>query len=305
MAASLVFAAVAVGLPGGPARVGASAAEVPPTASPFGVFTVPGWAATRHVIGVGGRQRSYLVARPDGLAQPHLGDRLPVLVLLHGREMTPSDVAAASGMLGSRPAIVVLPAGYGRSWNAGGCCAAARAAHVDDVAFVRAVVARVLAQQPDADPHAVYLAGYSNGGRMAYRLACRAPGVFTAVAAVEAISVDPCSAVRAPVPLLVVASTGDPLLRLTPAAPPRSMEGYPQPSVTGVVRSWRGLDGCGDSGTTAQAGALTRSTWSCSGGAEVALDVYRGGSHRWPAGSAATPSAQAELWAFFTASRHA
>jgi len=202
--------------------------------------------------------------------------------------------------------------GYGRSWNAGGCCAAARAAHVDDVTFLTRVVQRVLEDSPDADRGAVYLVGFSNGGRMAYRVACQAPGLFTAVAAVEAVSVDSCPRLAAPVPLLVVASTADPLLRITPAARQRWMEGYRQPSVTGVVQAWRGLEGCHGEPVVTMAGALTRSRWTGCGGAEVGLDLYAGGGHQWPAGSAPqagshaaasggpmTPSAQAELWAFF------
>src|SRR3954452_18518844 len=240
------------------------------TAALLGLFAVPGWTATRHVITVGPLHRSYFVARP---AHVPTAAPLPVLVLLHGRGMTPALIARRSGMLGQRPAIVVLPAGYGRSWNAGDCCSVARAKDVDDVTFLSRLVARVLHDQPDADRHAVYLAGFSNGGRMASRMACQQPGLFAAVAAVEAVSVYPCSAVGVPVPLLVVASSNDPLLRITPDAPDKRMEGYLQPSVTTVVASWRALDGCSDASTTAQTGGLTENRWSdCLDGARVALD---------------------------------
>jgi polyhydroxybutyrate depolymerase len=267
------------------------------TAALLGLFAVPGWTATRHVITVGPLHRSYFVARP---AHVPTAAPLPVLVLLHGRGMTPALIARRSGMLGQRPAIVVLPAGYRRSWNAGGCCSVARTKDVDDVTFLSRLVTQVLHDQPDADRHAVYLAGFSNGGRMAYRMACQRPGLFAAVAAVEAVSVYPCSAVGVPVPLLVVASTRDPLLRITPDAPDKRMEGYLQPSVTTVVASWRALDGCSEASTTAQTGALTENRWSdCLDGARVALDLYEGGGHVWPSGSATTPPAAARVWAFF------
>jgi polyhydroxybutyrate depolymerase len=202
-----------------------------------------------------------------------------------------------------RPAIVVLPAGYGRSWNAGDCCSVARARSIDDVTFLGALVRQVLHDQRDADRHAVYLAGFSNGGRMAYRLACQRPGLFTAVAAVEAVSVYPCLTVRLPVRLLVVASAGDPLLRITPAAPPERVEGYLQPSVEGVVAAWRALDGCAGAATSEQVGALSRERWSgCRSGVTVGLDLYRGGAHIWPLGTATTPSGASELWTFFRSS---
>jgi polyhydroxybutyrate depolymerase len=241
-------------------------------------------------------RRSYLVARPlRATAAP-----LPVLVLLHGRGMTPAVVARRSGMLGDRPAIVVLPAGYGRSWNAGACCAAARAKDVDDVTFLSRLVAQVLHDEPDADRRTVYLAGLSNGGRMAYRTACQRPGLFAAVAAVEAVSVYPCFAVGVPVPLLVVASTKDPLLRIDPEAPPKRMEGHPEPSVRSVVASWRTLDGCSAVPTTVHVGALTQTRWTgCRDGVAVGLDLYAGGAHVWPRGSSDTPSAASQVWAFF------
>jgi polyhydroxybutyrate depolymerase len=312
---ALALAAGAVVAASGASRGRASASEsgavVP--ADTYGTFAVRGWVATGHVLQVGARMRSYLVARPADRPVARRGaPALPVLVLLHGRGMTAATMARRTGMLGSTPAIVVLPVGYGRSWNAGGCCAAARAAHVDDVTFLTRVVERVIEDSPDADHGAVYLVGFSNGGRMAYRVACHAPGLFTAVAAVEAVSVDTCRRLAAPVPLLVVASTADPLLRITPAAPQRWMEGYRQPSVTGVVQAWRALDGCSGAPTVTTAGTLTRSRWTGCGGAEIGLDLYAGGGHQWPAGTAPqagsraassqdslTPSAQAELWAFF------
>ena len=268
--------------------------------STLGLFAVPGWTATRHVLAVGALRRAYLVARPARVARATL---LPVLVLLHGRGMTPALIAKRSGMLGDRPAIVVLPAGYAASWNAGACCSVARARAVDDVRFLSSLVTQVLHDEPGADRRAVYLAGFSNGGRMAYRMACQRPGLFTAVAAVEAVAVYPCSAVGVPVPLLVVASTRDPLLRLQPQAPPKTVEGYPQPSVASVVASWQWLDGCSAASTAVQLGALTENLWpDCRGGAEVGLDLYAGGGHVWPAGTASTPSAASRLWAFFRSS---
>jgi polyhydroxybutyrate depolymerase len=299
VAAALAVSVVLVGgLTHGRASASERALDAPAAPSvALGFFAVPGWTATRHVLTVGSMRRPYLVARPARITTTAL---LPVLVLLHGRGMTPALIAKRSGMLGDRPAIVVLPAGYGRSWNAGACCSVARRNDVDDVTFLSRLVSRVLKEQPDADRHAVYLAGFSNGGRMAYRMACQRPGLFTAVAAVEAVSVYPCSAVGVPVPLLVVASSADPLLRITPQAPPKRTEGYLQPSVGGVVASWRALDGCSAAPATAQVGALTQTRWTgCGGSAMIELDLYDGGRHIWPAGSPDTPAAASQVWAFF------
>jgi polyhydroxybutyrate depolymerase len=263
------------------------------------VFGVPGWTATQHVLRVGSLQRAYLVARPVGRLR---GERLPVVVLLHGRNMTAAGIARTSGLLGAERAVVVLPAGYRRSWNAGGCCGAAAGAHVDDVTFLTRVVGQVLADTPDADSHRVYLAGLSNGGRMAYRMACRRPTLFTAVAAVEAVPVQACPAVSAPVPLIVVSSTGDPLLRQTASAPRHVIDGVAQPSVDGTVAAWRALDHCGPSAPDDRIGTLVATRWgACGNGVTVELDRYLGGSHRWPPGGGLTPPAQERIWSFFRA----
>jgi polyhydroxybutyrate depolymerase len=145
----------------------------------------------------------------------------------------------------------------------------------------------------------VYLIGYSNGGRMAYRMACQRPGLFAGVAAVEAVPMYGCRTIGRPVPLVVVASTGDPLLRLTSQAPPRRIEGSLQPSVDDAVTTWRQLDGCTGTPQVRVAGNLTARTWTtCRQGSRVQFDLYRGGGHAWPVGSRVTPGALAEIWSF-------
>ena len=118
---------------------------------------------------VGGLERTYVVARP---AQALTGV-LPVVIVLHGRDMTPAHMERDSVLPPAARAIVVYPAGYGRSWNAGACCGPAHADRVDDVAFLAAVVREVLRGEPGASADAVFLLGYSNGGRMALRMASR------------------------------------------------------------------------------------------------------------------------------------
>ena len=305
-AVAVLLAGVVLSLPatpatGGPPSGGSAGLVDPALADPGlgGLDTarhgLRGWTATGHELAVGGRTRGYLLLRPT---QPAPGP-MPVVVMLHGRGMTPTAMVSRAGLLGLRDVVLVVPAGYGRSWNAGDCCAAARKAHVDDVSFVSAVVEQVLRLQPGASSREVYLIGYSNGGRMAYRLACQRPGLFAGVAAVEAVPMDPCRAVGRPVPLLVVASTGDPLLRLTDAAPARRIEGSPQPSVEGAVTTWRTLDGCTGAPEQHVTGTLTSRAWtSCRGGTRVGLDTYAGGSHAWPTGSGTTPGALSRIWSF-------
>ncbi len=86
--------------------------------------------------------------------------------------------------------IVVFPNGVSgtgngmlATWNAGNCCARARDENVDDVGFLRMVVADVARRANVAAPR-VYAIGMSNGAMMAYRLACEAGDVFHGIMAV-------------------------------------------------------------------------------------------------------------------------
>ena len=81
----------------------------------------------------------------------------------------------------SDQAEIVYPVPLYGSWNAIGCCGAAATKNVNDLAFLKALVAKV-------DPgHArqIDVVGYSNGARLAYRVACDNPGLFDGYAMVK------------------------------------------------------------------------------------------------------------------------
>jgi polyhydroxybutyrate depolymerase len=285
-----------------------TASPTPPPTPQGHRLSPPGWTITVHHLASGGLGRYYEVARPVAAAGGPSGSpasskatpSLPVLVVLHGRVMSPANIMAVTHFLAVvGPAIVVFPSGYDESWNAGYCCGGAQRAGVNDVAFLRAVVDQILVQQPGATPGRVYLAGFSNGGRMAYRMACDAPGLFAGVAAVEAVSVSPCPS-TIPVPLLIVAASGDPLLTIGYRAPPKHVAGHVETTVQGEIATWRTLDGCGPQVATATLGDLHTQTWDhCTGHGRVEAATYGGGKHAWFQGCQATPSAEGVIWAFF------
>jgi polyhydroxybutyrate depolymerase len=221
-------------------------------------------------------------------------------VVLHGRHVTPQveesrmDFRDVAG-----PAILVYPAGYGESWNAGLCCSVAFDRHVDDVGFLTTVVHQVLKAEPGADAGAVYLAGYSNGGRMALRLACSDAPLFAGVAVYAATASYPCDQVD-PTSVLMMASTGDPDVTVGPGGRPHTIGTFVQPTVTAQAGIYRKADGCSTAAITDVRGTMTQTTWSsCSEHQGVSLAVYRGGGHAWPAGCGTTPSGQAVMWAWF------
>jgi polyhydroxybutyrate depolymerase len=79
--------------------------------------------------------------------------------------------------------ILILPDALDRNWKDG----RPEVGHsVDDVAFVKAMIASLRPSGIAHDPARVFATGLSNGGHMSFRLACEMSDVFTAVAPVAA-----------------------------------------------------------------------------------------------------------------------
>ena len=88
------------------------------------------------------------------------------------------------------------------TWNAGACCGRARDEAVDDVQYIRSVLADVQTRIA-VDRQRVYATGFSNGAMLSYRLACEAADIIAAIAPVGAPGREPpnCNPVR-PMPIL-------------------------------------------------------------------------------------------------------
>ena len=187
-----------------------------------------------------------------------------------------------------------------RSWNAGSCCGDAQGYQLDDVAFVRALLAQ-LESQLCVDQRRVYAAGMSNGGMLAHRLACELSDRIAAVAAVSSVNVlHDCHPSR-PVPVLQMNGTEDHIVPYDGSAWFSSA----QASVDG----WALRNDCDPAAliTTFEHGDTT--CVAHTGCVPVEQCTIRGGGHAWPGGSAPPPlgkasrdfSANEQLWRFFQA----
>ena len=166
-------------------------------------------ARLRH-IAVGGLDRSYLVQPAPGTRG---AGRLPVVVLLHGGTQSAEDIWRETSLptLGAREGfLVVAPEALDRHWNdvrgvTGGST-------VDDVRFLKAVIAEVVAQD-HGDPSAVFMVGSAHGGFMTMRFACDAGEGLRAAASLLSTMPDAlarnCKSPR-PLPWLAVNGTEDP-----------------------------------------------------------------------------------------------
>jgi polyhydroxybutyrate depolymerase len=247
---------------------------------------------TLTVDGVARTYRSIVAAQPAG--------KLPLLIVLHGRGQSESSVLSMTGFLRlaqQRQAVLLLPVGEQRSWNVGhGCCGFAGVHQASDVPFVAAIVADALRRWP-IDSQRVYLVGYSNGGKLAYRAVCEHPALFAAVATYGAVPLSPCSPGTPGVSIMLAAGSEDQVLPFQgkPAGHP------PLPSVAQALTWLRAQDGCSANAQTARAGSAVVQRWAgCAGGTDVESVVYPGRGHAWPSGG--SPTAATRMWMFL--SRH-
>jgi polyhydroxybutyrate depolymerase len=246
-------------------------------------------------IEVAGLRREWLQTVPARPVSPSI----PLLIVLHGRFTTPQEEAQRDGLLplaSQGDASLVYPAGIGNSWNAGGCCGLAARQHVDDIGFLKALVAHL----DPGERRPAYLVGFSNGGRLAYTVACEDPGLVDGYAVVDAVSVRACPASH-PVSLVQVDGTADPLVAYQTGD--RGVERIP---ATTQVAEMRALDGCPVRAVTTRRGRLELATWDgCRGGTRLQFATYRDEPHEWPEPDATTPGAASVIWSLLTRSASA
>jgi polyhydroxybutyrate depolymerase len=145
---------------------------------------------------------------------PHYDGKtpLPLVIALHAFG---GDAASFENFIGfSKEAdvegfFVVYPQGLNGSWNAGICCRPSSQQIFDDAGFIQTVLVKLKSDVAVNDSR-VYVVGESNGGMLAYRLACNFPEDFAAIAAVSATSVvTECCNATSPVSVMAVHGTAD------------------------------------------------------------------------------------------------
>ena len=256
----------------------------------------PASGSAEHTLRFGGLSRTYRTYRPAVLP---IDSAVPLVVVLHGGMGSGKHAERAYGWDARADRgqfVVAYPDGVGRTWNAGpGCCGPAVRDGVDDVGFLEQLIAAVGTTAP-IDPARVYVTGMSNGGMMAYRLACESTR-FAAIAPVAGTLVTDCP--RPPLTsVLHIHGTADPTVPYDGGPGNRNdgrMVNINGPAVPDLIASWRAAGGCGPP-TEGVAEAVTTSITACPGGREIELVTIAGAAHKWPGTATDT------IWSFF--SRH-
>jgi polyhydroxybutyrate depolymerase len=245
---------------------------------------------TSETIRVGSLNRTYVLHIPPTY---NGNNPVPLIVDFHlGGESGSSELSSSPYPAQTAPEGVVMafPDGTkgttGTGWNMGPCCVT-----VDDVAFAKALVARV---QTTAciDPNRVYAVGIGTGGGMAYYVACRAADVFAAVAPAGcdllAENVASCNPSR-PITVLSFRGTADVVVPYAGA----SSSVVPGMPITflgaqATFKKWAEIDRCtGSPSAEDNNGCSTYS--SCQDGVEVILCTKQGGHEEHGDASVAWP----------------
>jgi len=263
-----------------------------------------------------GLTRQYLVHVP----RSYRGGPTPMLIALHGGGGDAdfqSDDAKYKLISKSEQAgfIAVFPNGYSRmpsgilaTWNAGNCCARAQENNVDDVGFIRAVIAR-METQANIDRRRIFATGMSNGGMMSWRLACEAPEIRAIAPVAASDNTRTCRPSRA-VPVIEFHAVDDDHVPFNGGKGSMSLVQVDFNSVPASQAKWVALNRA----DPATKRVLTVPGAHCdlhpakSGGAPVELCVTDSGGHSWPGGGSqqgrkqpsTAISANDLMWSFFS-----
>lgn len=245
-------------------------------------------ALVQDTVTVGGRVRQYYYSPADTAStQP-----APLVIFLHGGAGNARGAAARYAFSeAARGAIVVYPEGIDHHWADG-----RDFFHdADDVAFVRALLAR-LESRWRVDRSRVFAVGHSNGGIMAYTLACRLPGAFAGVGTVGAAlpknDLPRCPSAQ-PVSVIAIHGSEDPLVPYDGGGQHGLLIGAEQNATF-----WARADGCESVPARTELPPRTASSethatrvdfTNCKSGRAVVLYELVGGGHGWPGENAPLP----------------
>ena len=244
-------------------------------------------------INIGGVDRTYLLHVPESL--PKSGP-VPLVLVFHGgggHAATMAKFTHFDLLADQQGFLVAYPESFNKSWSDSRGLSPA-----DDVGFIRALIEE-LQRTRRADPRRTYAAGISNGGFFSNRLACDLTDKLAAIAAVAATMPDtlvPACHPSAPISVLFMHGTKDPLVRID-GGPILRNRGVAI-SLARAAEFWRNWDGASSQPVVdnlpnqTEDGTSVRREVYAGGkqGTEVVVYIIEGGGHTWPHGPQYLPA---------------
>jgi polyhydroxybutyrate depolymerase len=277
-----------------------------------------------YSIAVGKTERTFIgyVPRPFDATQKY-----PVVIMLHGYggngknaleqgkwvEKAEKEKFIVLGLDGTRENnnkrdnILTNP----QSWNSGSGDTAAELKDIDDVGFVRGVIDWIV-KLGNADPDRIYVAGFSNGAGMTFRVGAELSDLVAAIAPVSnGLFVD-VEKLDRPTSLLMIWGTADPLNPYNGGTVNRFGIKSTRASAEDSFKVWADLLNCPDKPQTLldRNEVKARVYRPCDKGSEAVFYTIEGMGHHWPSGRSFLPQAIVGkpseaidatdvIWAFF------
>lgn len=239
-----------------------------------------------HVVdvSVGGRTRSFILHVPPNPALPSR----PLILVFHGAEDSDKSALQTTDfeqVADQHDELVAFLQGYDDTWNEGAGHTPAEQAHVNDVAFTAAVIAKVEALIA-FDHQRIAAAGFSNGALMVEDLGCRLAQELAVIVPVEGelpVSVSSTCSPARPIGVYEIHATADSVIPYGGGPFHGVGGGTTVLSATASAARWASLDQCSLAPTaTSPASGISLTVYTkCRNKVEVTLRTIDGGAHEW------------------------
>jgi len=255
-----------------------------------------------------GQEREHLVFIPDDYTDTNI---YPLVIFLHGYGDAPQgamEYTRFNQVGNTNNFMIVYPSGI-PNWNSGiGDNPTSSTPDVNDVGYIEALIDN-LSNSYRVDLSKIYATGFSNGGFMAYKLACQLSHRIAAVASVSGVmstsTLENCNPSR-PIPVLHIHGTKDIYVFI---------DGLKEwLSVEETILYWTNFNNCDisemtvlqDSDPTDDCTVEKYSYENCTNNSNVTYYKIIDGGHTWPGSGPVTYqntnldiNASLEIWNFF------
>lgn len=240
-------------------------------------------------------ERTYYVR--STFSNPASTIKHPLLIALHGGGSTPDRLMDASNLTTKalkENFIIAYPLGTGPaehrlSWNAVHCCNFAKENQSQDEDFIVALVDELIATLP-VDTNRVYIAGFSNGGMLAYRVASRLGDKVAAIGVISGGMFTDQRKPQAPISMIIFHGKSDGVIPYEGGHSKKSiLKSEIEPpfmSIADIHQFWLQENNCPLPPQEIKRGNIhTLASHKCLNNVSVVVNSIRNSGHNWPGAS--------------------